>query len=173
MTNIILVGPPRVGKTTIVKAVVARLGEKAAGFYTEEMKENEERVGFRLVTLDNAACTLAHRDITGHIHVGKYGVDLACLEHTGVPAIKKGMKTRQLVVIDEIGKMEMLSRPFRLAVLDALDSKSPLLGTMLVKRNPFTDKIRARRDVEALEVNELNREELVEIVLGKLAACLT
>lgn len=173
MTNIVLVGPPRIGKTTIVKAVVAQLGGKGTGFYTEEIKENEERVGFQLVTLDNATCTLAHRDIAGHVHVGKYGVDLACLESTGVMAIRKAMKTRQPVIIDEIGKMEILSRSFRLAVLDALDSKSPVLGTMLVKRNPFGDKIRARGDVEVLEVNELNRDKLVEIVLGKLAAYLT
>jgi nucleoside-triphosphatase len=170
MTNIVLVGPPRIGKTTIVKAVVAQLKDRCTGFYTEEIRENEERVGFQLVTMENASCTVAHRDITGHIHVGKYGVDLTCLESTGVTAIKKGIKTRQVLVIDEIGKMEILSRVFRLAVLDALDSRSAVLATMLFKRNPFGDKIRARRDVEVLEVTEMNRDNLVEIILGKLAA---
>ncbi|MBE0432686.1 AAA family ATPase [candidate division WOR-3 bacterium] len=173
MTNIVLVGPPRIGKTTIIKAVVAKLSGKCAGFYTEEIKENGERVGFQLVTVDNTSCTLSHRDIVGHIHVGKYGVDLACLESAGVMAIRKGMKTRQIVIIDEIGKMEILSRPFRLTVLDAFDSKSPVLSTMLVKRNPFCDKIRARQDVEVLEVTEMNRDKLVEIILGKLASYFT
>lgn len=173
MTKIVLVGPPRIGKTTITKAVVAKLSGKCAGFYTEEIREDGERVGFQLVTVDNASCKLAHRDIVGHIHVGKYGIDLACLESAGVGAIRKGLKTRQPIVIDEIGKMEILSRSFRFAVLDALDSKSPVVATMLVKRNPFCDKIRTRRDVEVLEVNELNRDELVGIVLGKLAAYIT
>lgn len=169
MTNIVLTGPPRIGKTTIVKAVISELTDRCAGFYTEEIKEQEERVGFKLVTLSESSCTLAHREIRSHSHVGKYGVDLDCVEDVGVLAIKKGIKTGRIVVIDEIGKMEVLSRPFRLSVLDALDSKSPVLSTMLFKRQPFCDKIRARKDVEVLEVTEGNRDKLVKIVVDKLS----
>ncbi|UCD06584.1 MAG: NTPase [candidate division WOR-3 bacterium] len=169
MTNIVLTGPPRIGKTTIVKAVISELTDRCAGFYTEEIKEQEERVGFKLVTLSENSCTLAHREIRSHSHVGKYGVDLDCVEDVGVLAIKKGIKTGRIVVIDEIGKMEVLSRSFRLSVLDALDSKSPVLSTMLFKRQPFCDKIRARKDVEVLEVTEGNRDKLVKIVVDKLS----
>lgn len=169
MTNIVLTGPPRIGKTTIVKAVISELTDRCAGFYTEEIKEQEERVGFKLVTLSKNSCTLAHREMRSHSHVGKYGVDLDCVEDVGVLAIKKGIKTGRIVVIDEIGKMEVLSRSFRLSVLDALDSKSPVLSTMLFKRQPFCDKIRARKDVEVLEVTEGNRDKLVKIVVDKLS----
>jgi nucleoside-triphosphatase THEP1 len=166
--NIILIGPPRSGKTTVIRAVVSRLGDKCAGFYTEEIKENEERVGFKLLTMQSKNCILSHRDIRGHIHVGKYGVDLECVEGIGVTAIKSGIKTGKIIVIDEIGKMEILSRPFRLAVLDAFDSRCPVLGTMLVKRHPYCDKIRARKDVEIIEVTQENRERLPDIILEKL-----
>jgi len=169
MTNIVLTGPPRIGKTTIVKAVISELIDRCAGFYTEEIKEQEERVGFKLVTLSKNSCTLAHREMRSHSHVGKYGVDLDCVEDMGVLAIKKGIKTGRIVVIDEIGKMEVLSRSFRLSVLDALDSKSPVLSTMLFKRHPFCDKIRARKDVEVLEVTEANRDKLVKIIVEKLS----
>ncbi|UCF71571.1 MAG: AAA family ATPase [candidate division WOR-3 bacterium] len=168
MTNIVLVGPPRIGKTSIIKAVISKLTDKCEGFYTEEIVEQDERVGFQLVTLTKRSCTLSHRDIAGHVHVGKYGVDLECVEEVGVTAIKKGIKTGKIVVIDEIGKMEILSRSFRLAVLDALDSQSAVVGTMLFKRHPFCDKIRARKDVEVLEVTEGNRDKLVDIIIGKL-----
>jgi len=168
MTNIVLTGPPRIGKTTIIRAVISKLSDKCAGFYTEEIKDKEERVGFQLITMSKNSCTLAHREISGHVHVGKYGVDLECVDDVGVVAIKKGIKAGKIVVIDEIGKMEIVSRPFRHAVLDALDSKSAVIGTMLFKRHPFCDKIRARRDVEVLEVTENNRDKLVDIILGKL-----
>jgi nucleoside-triphosphatase THEP1 len=169
MTNIMLVGPPRIGKTSIIKAVISKLTDKCAGFYTEEILERDERVGFQLVTLAKKSCTLSHRDKSGHVHVGRYGVDLECVEEVGVTAIKKGIKAGKIIIIDEIGKMEILSRSFRLAVLDALDSQNAVLGTMLFKRQPFCEKIRARKDVEVLEVTEGNREKLVEIILGKLA----
>ena len=168
MKNIILTGPPRIGKTTVIRAVIAALEDRCAGFYTEEIKEQEERVGFRLHTMQNKSCVLSHRDIKGHYHVGKYGVDLECVEEIGALAIKRGIKTGKTIIIDEIGKMEILSRPFRLAVLDALDSKCPVVGTMLFKRQPFCDKIRARKDVEILEVTEDNRDKLTEIILQKL-----
>ena len=151
-----------------MRAVVSRLADNCAGFYTEEMKENEERVGFKLLTMQNKNCILSHVDIRGHIHVGKYGVDLDCVEKIGVMAIKGGIRAGKTIVIDEIGKMEILSRPFRLAVLDALDSKCPVLGTMLVKRHPFCDKIRARKDVEIIEVTEENRDSLPDIILQRL-----
>ena len=168
MKNIILTGPPRVGKTTIIRTVVAALDDKCAGFYTEEIKEQEERVGFKLFTMQNKSCVLSHRDIKSHFHVGKYGVDLDCVEAIGASAIKRGIKTGKTIIIDEIGKMETLSRPFRLAVLDALDSKGPVVGTMLFKRQPFCDKIRARKDVEIVEVTEENRDKLPDIILQKI-----
>lgn len=168
MKNIILSGPPRVGKTTIVRTIVSKLGEDCAGFCTEEILEQEERVGFKLLTMQNKSCILSHKEISGHVHVGKYGVDLECVEGIGVDAIKKGIRAGKTIIIDEIGKMEILSRAFRLAVLDALDSKCSVIVTMLFKRHPFCDKIRARKDVEIFEVTEENRDTLAEIILHKI-----
>lgn len=168
MNNFLLTGPPRVGKTTIVRAVISRLKDKCAGFYTEEIKESDERVGFKLSTIANKSCVLSHKDIRGHFHVGKYGVSLECIEEVGVPAIKQGIKAGKIIVIDEIGKMETLSRPFRLSVLDALNSRSLVIGTMLFKRQPFCDKIRARKDVEVIEVTEENRDKIQDIIIQKL-----
>lgn len=168
MKNILLTGPPRIGKTTIVRAVVSQLKDKCAGFCTEEIKENDERVGFKLSTIASKSCVLSHKNIRGHYHVGKYGVSIECIEEVGVPAIKQGIRAGKIIVIDEIGKMEILSRPFRLAVLDALNSKSPVIGTMLFKRQPFCDKIRARGDVEVIEVTEENRNEIQDILIEKI-----
>jgi nucleoside-triphosphatase len=168
MKNIILSGPPHIGKTTIIRAVISALEGKCAGFYTEEIQEDNQRTGFKLVTCGDKSCVLAHNDIKSHCHVGKYGVNLDCVEEIGVPAIRKGIKSGKIIIIDEIGKMEVLSRPFRLIVLDALDSKTPVIGTMLFKRYAFCDSIRARKDVEILEVTEENRDKLPAIILEKL-----
>ena len=71
------------------------------------------------------------------------------------------MRARQLVVIDEIGPMEIRSVVFREAVNGALDSELPVLGTIFSRFLPFTDTIKSRPDVVLIEIRPNNRDQLV------------
>ena len=112
-SNFLLTGPPGSGKTSLIKQAVARLEIKAGGFYTEEIKSQGVRQGFRLVTLDGQTAVLSHLDFEGPHRVSKYGVDVTSLDKIGVAAIERATEECDLVVIDEIGKMELLSARFR------------------------------------------------------------
>ena len=73
-------------------------------------------------------------------------------------------------MIDEIARMELFSKAFREAVLEALDSASPTLASLQQRRDPFLDGIRKRQDV-ALHVMTLeNRDGLAKEVLHSLHA---
>ncbi|MEO0190163.1 MAG: NTPase, partial [candidate division WOR-3 bacterium] len=150
--NFLLTGLPGVGKTTIIKKVVERYRDRCAGFYTEEIRENNTRVGFKLITLDGQNCIMAHKDIKSPYRVGKYGVNIECIENIGVNAIRKGIIENKIIIIDEIGKMELYSKEFRDVVIEVLNSKCPVLATILYAPNPFCDKIKARDDVKIFEV---------------------
>ena len=67
--NIFLTGPPSSGKTTIIKKVIKNLSLPANGFYTEEEKVGEKRVGFLMKTLDGRTGYLAHQDIISGFHI--------------------------------------------------------------------------------------------------------
>ncbi len=166
MSNILLTGLPRIGKTTIIQKVISHLAQ-CAGFYTEEIKEQNARAGFRLITMDNRKCILSHKRIKSPYHVGKYRVDCDCIE-TGVQAIQQGIKQCSTIIIDEIGKMELFSQSFKQAVFDALDSSSPVLATILVRPHPFCDSIKRRSDVTIIEVNKENRNDLPAEILERL-----
>jgi nucleoside-triphosphatase len=73
-----------------------------------------------------------------------------------------------MVVIDEIGYMELKSKRFRLLVEEALNSPRPLLATIMRSRFDFPDKIKARSDVALITVRVENRERLVGEVVGML-----
>src|SRR2546423_13467716 len=105
--KVLLTGRPGCGKTTLVKCVVKNLSQRVAGFYTEEIRDRGIRVGFRLVTLDGDEAVLAHIDLETPERLGKYGLDLYALETFGVKAVRDAVRARQLVVIDEIGPMEI------------------------------------------------------------------
>ena len=159
--KVLLTGRPGCGKTTLVKRVVKNLSQRAAGFYTEEMRDGGIRVGFRLVTLEGDEGVLAHIDFKTSERVGKYGLELSALEAVGVNAIREAMQAKRLIVVDEIGPMEIRSVGFRAAINDALDSELPVLATIFSRSLPFTDAIKSRPDVVLIEVSLNNREQLV------------
>jgi nucleoside-triphosphatase len=159
--KVLLTGRPGCGKTTLVKRIVKQLARPAGGFYTEEIRERGRRVGFRIITLDGQETVFARVDFKKPERVGKYGLDLYALESVGVEGIREAVRARQLVVIDEIGPMEIRSPMFREIVNEALDSKLPLLATIFARPLPFTNAIKSRPDVTLIEVRPDNREDLV------------
>jgi nucleoside-triphosphatase len=158
--KVLLTGRPGSGKTTLIKRVVGKLSLPAGGFYTQEIREGGQRVGFKIVTLTGEEAVLAHVDLKTEKRVGKYGVDLRGLESIGVAAVRRAVAARQLVIIDEIGPMEIRSSIFCDAVTEALDSNAPMLGTISVRPFPFTNRIKKRYDVAVIEVRATNREQL-------------
>lgn len=165
----LLTGRPGVGKTTCLREVLRRLRLPAGGFVTEELREGGVRVGFVLVTLEGQRAVLARVGGSGGPRVGRYTVDIAALERVGIPAIRAALSRRELVVIDEIGKMEMTSEAFRRAVEEVMASGVGLLGTILRTAHPWADRLKRRPDVELIEVTPGTRERLPEEVAARIA----
>jgi nucleoside-triphosphatase len=167
-----LAGRPGVGKTTVIRAVAARLGARAGGFYTEEVREEGQRTGFRLVALDGPAGMLASVNRSGRYRVSKYRVHLDELEGIGVEALVRALDEPrvEVIVVDEIGKMELLSPAFREAVEEALASAKLVLATVMDRPQPWVDAIKARPDVTLLEVTIANRQAMPDRVLRWLQA---
>ncbi|HEY65869.1 MAG TPA: NTPase [Caldilineae bacterium] len=167
--NLLLTGLPGCGKTTVVEKVVAALPSDAAGgFVTHELREGGRRVGFEVRTLDGRRATLAHVSIRSRHRVGRYGVDVQAFEEVGVRALEDTLAARRLIVIDEIGKMELFSERFRQAVLNALDASLPVLATITYRPHPWCDQIKEREDVEVWTVTQSNRDALPRQVLDWL-----
>jgi nucleoside-triphosphatase len=168
--KVLLTGRPGCGKTTLIKRVINDLARPVGGFYTEEIRDCGERVGFKLVTLDGEEAVFAHVDFKTRERLGKYGLNLATLEAVGVKTIRESVRMQQLVVIDEIGPMELRSASFRDAVSEALDSGAPILATITARSLPFADAIKKRPDITVIEVRLDNRDQLVSELSDQLMA---
>ena len=166
----LLTGRPGTGKTSLIKQAVAKMRGKAGGFYTEEIRSGGIREGFRLVTLDGQEATLAHVNIHSPYRVSKYGVDIDNLDRVGVPALRRAVQQCDLVVIDEIGKMELFSFDFRDAVLQIIGSGKRVLGTIMLNANPWADAIKRQPQVNLVTVTRTNYQDVLEGLLHWLKA---
>ncbi|MFH1864909.1 MAG: NTPase [Candidatus Eisenbacteria bacterium] len=166
--NLLVTGRPGIGKTTLIGRVLDALDVDVGGFYTAEILEDGSRVGFSIVGLHGDSGVLAHVDHESSFRVGKYGVNPEDLERVGVRSIRDAIERSRLVVMDEIGRMELCSPAFQEAVGNALDSPKPVLGTLQDRKNVFLDSIRARPDVEVTRVSAGNRESLVPVLRDRV-----
>ena len=132
------------------------------GMIDEPVGDGRHKTGFTVRDLATGeTAVFASTEIESKVMVGKIGVDLSKLEEIGVKAIRDACQKCDIIVIDEVGKMEVESQLFIDAVKEALDADKPMIITLHKKsRNPLLQDIRRRDDVRILEVTPTNRNIL-------------
>jgi nucleoside-triphosphatase len=158
---LLLTGSPGVGKTTALRRVCGLLRiAPLRGFYTEEVRAGGVRQGFRLVTLDGEQCVMA--DVRfGPPRIGKYGVDVAAIDAVARRVLAPD-PAAALFVIDEIGKMECLSRGFVDAVRTLLARSRPLFATVALRGEGLIDEVKRHPRARLLHLTRDNRDRLPE-----------
>jgi nucleoside-triphosphatase len=157
----LLTGRPGTGKTSIIKQAIAGIKGGVCGFYTEEIRSRGVREGFRLVTLDGQTATLAHVNFKSPYRVSKYGVDIESLDKVGVSALTQAAEECDLVVVDEIGKMELFSPRFRETIRGIINSGKKVLGTIMLQSNPYADAIKRQPQVNLITVTRSNSQQVL------------
>jgi nucleoside-triphosphatase len=162
----LLTGKPGIGKTTTIKKVIDRISvERCGGFYTEEIRVRDTRIGFRLVTLDGRTGVFAHIKSESPLRIGRYGVNLDCLESLGIVAIQEAIETKKIIIIDEIGLMEGLSDRFKKTVLEVFKSSSSFLGTIALKPHPWLDMLKQQEGVVVYTLTPDNRDTMIDTLV--------
>jgi nucleoside-triphosphatase len=168
--RILLDARPGAGKTTVARRLADRLREHnlpVTGFITEEIRERGRRLGFSVQRLGGERSVLAHVDLPGPPRVGRYGVDLAEFERLAIAPLEEATED-DIAIIDELGKMELASKPFREAVAVLFDRPIPVIATVQSATHPFTDDLKRRRNVETVRVTTANRNELPDRLASRL-----
>jgi nucleoside-triphosphatase len=168
--RLLLEGRSGIGKTTVARRLLTLLQEAGlpvGGFTTGELRAGGRREGFLVEAASGTQARLAHVDLPGPPRVGRYGVDLAAFERVALPALRTP-GIGGVVVVDELGKMELASTAFRDAVMQLLERDVTVVATVHQARHPFTDALRRRPDIRVVRVTEATRDALPEQLVDRL-----
>ena len=173
MARILLTGSPGSGKTTVAGRVVEVLrerGEPLAGFLTSEIRRGGRRTGFTIRGVGGRERTLAVRGGPGP-RVGAYGVDLHAFEEVALLEVENGLELGSTLIVDEVGKMELLSPRFR-ELIPRIFEAPCVLATVGDHHDPLIDELRRREDVLALAVygRAIDPAQLADVVTDVRAA---
>ena len=164
LKKILITGRPRIGKTTVIKKVIAGLqrgGIEVDGFYTEEIRKNKNRVGFKIIGLRGFEGILAHVEFKTNFRVGKYFVKLDALEEY-IDRINDSITDSEVIVIDEIGRMELFSGKFKEFIKKIFNEKRIVIATVGEK---FVNRF--NKNAELIRVTLDNRNSIHGIILDK------
>ena len=173
--NILISGPPGSGKSTLIIRISQKVGVLTRGFTTAEIRSRAgTREGFKIATLSGREGVLARKDLREGPRVGSYRVNLADLDDIGSAELEAAIDdpSTDLIIVDEIARMELFSERFMRAISRALDSPKPLLATLQIRRAPFLDAIRARADVVLIQLEKGHLEEAERLTLSALSEIL-
>lgn len=166
-----LTGPPRTGKTTLVDGLVRELREANAsvgGFIAREVREHGQRTGFQVEDFAGRRALMAHAAWTVGYPVGRYRVDVTAFDSIAIPAIERALSTADVIIIDELGLMELCSSAFGGAIGKLFTAAAPLVATVHAQSHPVTDELKQRPDVELIELSAANRDEVLMRMLARL-----
>lgn len=169
MKNIFLTGQVKIGKSTIVNAVLADISVTVKGFRTLPYYKKNIREGFVIRGINDSGLKLRNSMenflICRRSQEGKMVSLTKNFETMGAFFLQESLESSPaLIVMDELGTFESEALNFQEKVLECLTAEVPVLGVIKNKKSPFLDSIREREDVVLLHVYEKNRETLVKTV---------
>ncbi len=165
--RVLITGKPRVGKSSLVNELVTYLRTRKityGGISTPEIRKGEHRIGFKIIDL----MTGDHEILAAVNHkspyrVGRYKVNLDALEKISIIAINNAIKDAQVIIIDEIGKMELFSKKFEKKILEIFTTRKHVVATIgLQYINTLGKKLENQSKIP-INVFELTRENYEDI----------
>jgi nucleoside-triphosphatase len=164
--RIAVTGSPGVGKSTLVAKVTSGTKFSVGGVLARDRRYKDRRTGFELLDLSTGMVGILADEAGDGPQLGKYRVHLDDLDRIGAQAVENALGC-DLIVVDEVGPMELSSHRFVLAVEKAIASPKPMLVVLHQWSNHRLAK-KIRGSFRVLTVTRENRDSLADEIAKAL-----
>ncbi|MDZ7673213.1 MAG: nucleoside-triphosphatase [Halanaerobiales bacterium] len=182
--NIIITGDKYVGKSTLIKKCLDKFNLIPGGFVVGRTGQKDAWLSFYLVDpyeyyyRDDSKKSKIYKKIKKtfakrNSPKEKFKVDPDVFDNKGVELLKTGLKYKDIVIMDELGRFELKALKFQKKVFEVLDSDKNVLAVLKDEHNVFLDKIRDREDITIIKLSDKNREDISNITYKSLKKLLT
>lgn len=167
--NIVITGGKYVGKSTLIKKCIDKFNLIPGGFVVGRTGQKNRWLSFYLAdpydyyyndmstkAFEKRKYTIAERDS----YKVRYNINVDTFNEKGVELIDTGIKLRDIVIMDELGRFELKASKFQNKVFEALDSKKTVIAVVKDEHNRFLDKVRQRDDIKIIRLSKDNRKEV-------------
>lgn len=183
--NIVITGDKYVGKSTVVREIINKLNLKPGGFVVGRNGDFDQWLSFYLADpleyyekqvknvpgFEEKWQIFAKRDSLD----AEWNIRPEVFNNLGVKLLEEGQRTKDIVVMDELGRFELNAKEFQQKVFEILDKQKPVLAVLKDEHNKFLDQVRSRDDVSIYRIKKDNHdtiynkidEELQQIINNK------
>ncbi|MFX1571422.1 MAG: NTPase [Promethearchaeota archaeon] len=172
--KILITGPPRCGKSTLISKLLDyfnKLNYTIHGFLTPEIRKKGNRIGFDIKDIYSQEYRKLARigNYDTKYKVGKYSVFVEELEEMISKLELIEFNEINLLVIDEIGKMELYSKKFQNFIRNIFSSDVTILATIGLKlKHPVKNFILDLPNVSIFNLNHQNFQEIYQKIVFKI-----
>ena len=168
--NIFIVGKQNSGKTTLLLDIYKEFSLPFCGYYTTDIIEDNVKKGYVLNNFNGGKGIFAHVNSNSEVKISKFGVDLDILDLIAIKPIEECLEylPKKIIIMDEIGKKEFLSKKFENMFKKALSSKNIILATSTIRNNFSIERYIKRGDSILFEINQNNRNNIKEKIMTLL-----
>ena len=162
--NIFLTGDKNIGKTTIIKKVLAATNFKVGGFFTF-FAEDKPHSNLYMCEAGKAP-VLEKNNIVAVRNAGACTPYSEKFDNLGCLYIRKALlRNLDILIADECGFLEENSLLFQEELLNALSSDVPILGAVKKNSCGWLSKIVNHPKVQVIEITVKNRDLLVPKII--------
>ena len=161
---ILLTGKPGIGKSTALSRITDMLGRRrCAGLLAKEILKDGERIGFSSYGLKcKESVVLAHKEFHTGFFIEDFGVDPNALDKLCEKEYAAAEESQvRFMILDEIGRMQMMSQGFKRLLEKMAGSDRYLIATICLEDEiEYIREFKKREGVRLFVLDENSREDI-------------